>query len=71
VVDAQRDRDELRLEVPALGEERADRAVDHAGGQRALLARAALALEERARDLARGVHSLLHVDGEGQEIDVA
>src|SRR5436190_14290905 len=71
VVDRQRDRDELRLEVPALGEQRADRAVDHARGQRALLARATLALEEGAGDLARGVHALLDVDREGQEVHVA
>ena len=71
VVDAQRDRHELGLEVPALGEERADRPVDHAGGQRALLAGAALALEERAGDLARGVHALLDVDGQREEVDVA
>ena len=49
VVDRHRDRDELRLTAPALREERADRAVDHARGQRALLARAALALEEASR----------------------
>ena len=56
---------------PALGEQRPDRPVDHAGGQRALLARATLALEERAGDLARGVHALLDVDGEREEVDVA
>ena len=71
VVDRERDRDELRLVAPALGEERADRAVDHARGQRALLARAALALEERAGDLARGVHALLDVDRQREEVDVA
>ncbi len=71
VVDRQRDRHQLRLEAPALGEQRADRAVDHARGQRALLAGAALALEERAGDLARGVHALLDVDGQGEEVDVA
>ena len=71
VVDRQRDRDELRLAAPALGEERADRAVDHAGGEGALLAGAALALEEAAGDLARGVHPLLDVDREREEVDVA
>ncbi len=63
--------DELGLEVPALREQRADRAVDHPRGQRRLLARAALAAEEGAGDLARGVHPLLDVDGQGQEVDVA
>ena len=71
VVDRQRDRHELRLAPPALGEERTQRAVDHACGERALLTRAALAAEERAGDLARGVHSLLDVDGEREEVDVA
>ena len=70
VVDRQRDRDELRLAVPALGEERAQRAVDHAGDERALLAGAALALEERAGDLARGVHALLDVHRQREEVDV-
>ena len=37
----------------------------------ALLAGAALALEERAGDLAGRVHPLLDVDGERHEIDVA
>ena len=71
VVDRQRDRDELRLAAPALGEERAQRAVDHARDQRALLAGAALALEERAGDLARGVHALLDVHRQREEVDVA
>ena len=71
VVDRQRDRHELRLVVPALGEQRADRPVDHARGQRALLAGAALALEERAGDLARGVHALLDVHRQREEVDVA
>jgi hypothetical protein len=71
VVDRERDRDQLRLVAPALGEQRAQRAVDHAGDQRRLLAGAALALEERAGDLARGVHPLLDVDGERHEVDVA
>ena len=71
LVDRHRDRDQLGLVVPALGEERADRPVDHARGQRRLLARFALATEERAGDLARGVHPLLDVDGEGKEVHVA
>ena len=70
MVDRQRDRDELRLAVPALGEERAQRAVDHAGDEGALLAGAALALEEGAGDLARGVHALLDVHRQREEVDV-
>ena len=37
----------------------------------ALLAGAALALEERAGDLARGVHALLDVHRQREEVDVA
>ena len=71
LVDRHRDRDQLGLVVPALGEERPDRPVDHARGQRRLLAGSTLATEERAGDLARGVHPLLDVDGEGKEVHVA
>ncbi len=70
VIDADGDRDELGLVVPALGEERADGPVDHAGRQRALLAGTTLALEERAGDLARGVHALLDVHRQREEVDV-
>ena len=71
VIDRHRDRDQLGLAPPALGEERAQRPVDHAGGEGGLLAGAALAAEEAAGDLARGVHALLHVDGQREEVDVA
>ena len=71
VVDRHRDRDELRLARPALGEERAQRTVDHPRGQGGLLAGAALALEEAAGDLARGVHALLDVHRQREEVDVA
>ena len=71
LVHRQRQVDQLRLTPPALREERAQRAVDHAGDQRRLLARAAFALEERAGDLARGVHALLDIHRQRQEINVA
>ena len=61
--------DDLGLAAEALGEERADRAVDEARGQRLLLARPALALEEAAGDLARGEGLLLVVHGEREEVD--
>jgi hypothetical protein len=66
----QHGRDDLRLRVPALREQRAQRAVDEAGGQDLLLRRLALALEEAARDLARRERLLLIIDGQRQEIDV-
>ena len=71
VVDAHRRRDDLRLAVPALREQRPDRPVDHARGEDALLGGAALALEEAAGDLPGGVHALLDVHGQGQEVHVA
>ena len=64
VVDRHRHRHELRLVAPALGEQRADRAIDQARGQRRLLPRASLALKERAGDLPGRVHALLDVDRE-------
>jgi hypothetical protein len=61
--------DHLRLARVALGEERPQRPVDHAGGQDLLLVRPALALEEAAGDLAAGVVALAVVDREGKEIE--
>src|ERR1700722_14213103 len=61
----------MRLVVPALGEQWAQRTVDHARSQRRLLSRASLTLEERAGDLSGGVHPLLDVDGQRQEIHIA
>ncbi len=61
--------DELDVVLVALGEERADRAVGQAGGQRGRLGRACLALDEAARDLAGGVHALLELDREREEVE--
>ena len=47
-------RDDLRVDAPALGEQRARRAIDEAAGQDLVLGRAAFALEVAARDLAGG-----------------
>ena len=63
-------RDDLDLVAEPVGERRADRAVDHARGQRGLLGRARLALDEAAGELARGVHALLEVDREREEVQV-
>ena len=61
--------DELDVVLVALGEERADRPVRQAGGEDRRLRRARLALDEAARDLARGVHPLLEVDREREEVE--
>jgi len=61
--------DDLRLMVPAGGEERAHRPVDHPAGEHFLLARLPLALEEPARDPARGVRVLAVVHRQRQEVD--
>ena len=65
----QRGDDHLRLVAPAVGEQRADRAVDQARDQRLLFGRTAFALEIAARDAAGGVILFLVVDGERQEVD--
>ena len=59
---------DLGLVLEPLGEQRPDRAVDQARGQRLLLGGPALALEEAARDLARGERLLLVVDGQREEV---
>ncbi len=61
--------DQLDVVLVALGEERADGAVGQPGGQGGCLGRARLALDEAARDLARGVHPLLELDGERKEVE--
>ncbi len=61
-------RDDLGLVAVALGPQRPDRPVGHARGQGRPVARARLALDEAAGDLARGVHPLLDVHGEREEV---
>ena len=53
-----------------LANDRAQRAVDQAAGEDRVLARPALAAEERAGDAAGGVHPLLDVDREREEVEV-
>ena len=60
--------DDLDFVEEAFGEQRADRAVDQAAGQRLVLGGAALALEEAAGDLAGGVGLLEVVDGQREEV---
>jgi hypothetical protein len=67
-VGGERGADHLHLVPEALRPERPDRAVDHPGRERRPLGRAALALEEAARDLPGGVGPLLDVDGEREEV---
>ncbi len=67
-IQRQHGRDHLHIVVEAIREQRPQRAVDEARGQGFLLGRTALALEEAAGDLARGVGLLDVVDGEGEEI---
>src|SRR5262249_4294321 len=61
-------RDALDLVPEALRPERPDRAVDHARGEDGALRRPSLALEEAARDLPGGVHPLLDVHGQREEV---
>ena len=62
--------DDLDLVAQALLERRAQRAVDQAAGEDRVLARTSLGPEERAGDLAHGVHPLLDVDRQGEEVEV-
>ncbi|HTZ04647.1 MAG TPA: hypothetical protein VMB53_02730 [Gaiellaceae bacterium] len=62
--------DDLHLVLEALRPQRPDRAVDHARREDRPLRGAPLALEEAARDLAGGVHPLLDVDRQGEEVGV-
>ena len=61
-------RDHLHFALKPIGEQRPNGAIDETRRQRFLLARAALALEEAARDAARGVGLLLVIDGQRKEI---
>ncbi len=61
--------DHLDVVAHALGEQRADGAVHQAGRVDGVLAGPALPLEEASRDLAGGVHLLLEVAGQREEVD--
>ncbi len=67
-VDAHDGGDDLDLIAKAVGEKRADRAVDQAGGKRGVLAGAPFPAEVAAGDFARGVGFFFIVDGEGEEV---
>ena len=60
--------DDLDVVLVALREERPDRPVRQAGGQDGGLGRARLALDEPAGDLAGGVHPLLEVHRQREEV---
>ena len=62
--------DDLDLVAEAVREGRADRAVDHAGGEGGLLGGTSLALEVAARDATGCVHLLVEVDGQREEVVV-
>ena len=60
--------DDLRVAAEIIREQRADRPVDQAGGERFAVGRAPFALEIAARNAARGEGLFLVVDGQGKEI---
>jgi hypothetical protein len=68
LIGAQDRPDDVHLVAEALREGGTQRAVDQPGGERRLVGSAALTAEERAGDLARGVHPLLDVHGEREEV---
>ena len=61
--------DELRLEVVALGEKRADGAVNNPANEDLPLVGSPLALEEPAGDLSGGKGHFLVIHGEGKEVE--
>ncbi len=63
--------DDLDLVAEPVDERRAQRPVDEPAGEDRVGAGAALAAEERAGDLAGGVHALLDVHGQREEVEVA
>ena len=67
-IDRHHRRDDLHFVVEAVREQRPDRPVDEARGQRLLFRRTAFALEEAAGNLARGVRLFLVVDGQREEV---
>ena len=69
-IDGQHGLHDLHFVAQRVREQRAQRTVDDTARQDRLGARAAFTAEERARDLARGVHLLLHVDGQREEVVV-
>ena len=62
--------DDLDLVAQALDEGRAQRAVDQTAGEDGVLAGTALSAEERTGDPAEGVHPLLDVHGEREEVEL-
>ena len=61
--------DDLGVAAPAFGEQRTDRTIDQARGQRVLFRRAAFALEIAAGNAAGRVVFLGVIDGQRQEVD--
>ena len=70
LVGDERGGDDVHLVAEAVREARTNRAVDHTGRERGLLAGTALTLEVATRDAAGGVHLLVEVDGQREEVVV-
>ena len=70
LVGDERGSDDVHLVAEAVREARANRTVDHARGERGLLAGTALTLEVATRDAPCGVHLLVEVDGQREEVVV-
>ena len=70
LVGDERGGDDVHLVAEAVREARANRTVDHARGERGLLAGTALTLEVATRDAAGCVHLLVEVDGQREEVVV-
>jgi hypothetical protein len=69
LVGGEHGRDDLRVLLVAVREQRAQRAIHHARGEHLVVAQAAFTLEEAARDLAGGVRLFDVLTGEREEVE--
>ena len=69
LIGAQNGSDDVDLVAEPVGKRGPQRSIDESARQDGRLGGPTLPPEERARDLARGIHPLFDVDGEGEEVD--
>ncbi len=68
-IDREHGRDDLNVVAKTVGKERANGAVDLARADHCVLGRPALALDEAAGNLSRGIHLLFEIAGQREKVD--